>query len=393
MRTVTATPFGRRPVTAGLLAQNAAAHAPATVPNVNKWDVLKALSIAREHYQISDRSLAVLQVLMSFHADSELRDDTPTIIFASNAAICDRAHGMPESTLRRHLAALVQAGLIARHDSPNGKRYARRNGQGEITRAFGFDLRPLLVQAAEIAHHAAEISQKRAELAHLREEVSLMLRDAAKLIEYARATDHDGAWDALDDRTQLARRYMRRKLSLHEVTTMHAAMTQLLTDIRVLIDEPAEENSAAKPVENMDEDTVQNTGETENLSGNPAQNDRHYQKSETDKFDSEKIPLRLVLTACRDILPYASGPMSTWDDLIATMSKVAPMTGIDATGWAEACRLMGHRGAAATLAAIVQRIGDIASPGAYLRCLARKSAEGRFSPIPMLISLEQKAAA
>ena len=36
-----------------------------------------------------------------------------------------RANGMPPTTLRRHLAVLVDCGLIVRRDSPNGKRFAR----------------------------------------------------------------------------------------------------------------------------------------------------------------------------------------------------------------------------------------------------------------------------
>ncbi|WP_244604546.1 MULTISPECIES: helix-turn-helix domain-containing protein [Mesorhizobium] len=32
---------------------------------------------------------------------------------------------MPQTTLRRHLAVLVECGLIIRRDTPNGKRHAR----------------------------------------------------------------------------------------------------------------------------------------------------------------------------------------------------------------------------------------------------------------------------
>jgi DNA-binding transcriptional ArsR family regulator len=36
---------------------------------------------------------------------------------------------MAPTTLRRHFATLVDAGLIIRNDGPNGKRYARK-GEG-----------------------------------------------------------------------------------------------------------------------------------------------------------------------------------------------------------------------------------------------------------------------
>ena len=64
---------------------------------------------------------------------------------------------MSASTLRRQLAALVDAGLIVRRDSPNGKRYARKGRGGEIKLAFGFDLAPLVVRAEEFEGMAQEI--------------------------------------------------------------------------------------------------------------------------------------------------------------------------------------------------------------------------------------------
>ena len=60
-----------------------------------------------------------------------------------------RAHGPAPATLRRALAQLVEAGIVIRRDSPNGKRYARRGEGGQVEQAFGFDLSPLVARAAE----------------------------------------------------------------------------------------------------------------------------------------------------------------------------------------------------------------------------------------------------
>ena len=58
------------------------------------------------------------------------------------------ANGMPEATLRRHLAALVAAGILLRRDSPNGKRYVREGGEGRET--YGFDLSLLIARGWRI---------------------------------------------------------------------------------------------------------------------------------------------------------------------------------------------------------------------------------------------------
>ena len=62
-------------------------------------------------------------------------------MFPSNRKLMERLNGMPESTLRRHLASLAEIGIVTRKNSPNRKRYARRAGEGALM-AFGFDLSP-----------------------------------------------------------------------------------------------------------------------------------------------------------------------------------------------------------------------------------------------------------
>ena len=52
------------------------------------------------------------------------------MVFAANRRITERARGISEATLRRHLAALVEGGWVIRRDSPNGKRYPRREYRG-----------------------------------------------------------------------------------------------------------------------------------------------------------------------------------------------------------------------------------------------------------------------
>jgi len=68
---------------------------------------------------------------------------------------------------------------------PNGKRYARRSADGEIARAFGFDLRPLLHNAAVIAKAAKQARADRAHLAAACEKLSLLKRNALKLALYS----------------------------------------------------------------------------------------------------------------------------------------------------------------------------------------------------------------
>ena len=117
---------------------------------------------------------------------AESEDDSPgpgIVVFPSNRELSIRAHGMAPATLRRHLASLVEAGLIIRRDSPNGKRFARRGQGGEIESAFGFDLTPLIARAAEIENLAEEVRAENRAIALLRERITLVRRDIVKMIE------------------------------------------------------------------------------------------------------------------------------------------------------------------------------------------------------------------
>ncbi len=376
MEILTTTPFGRRPVTAALIEQARAARAPVSTPQVDKWEIFRALCVARAAFGVSDRDLTVLNALLSFHQEASLSDNESLIVFPSNRALSERAHGMAESTLRRHLAALVGAGLILRHDSPNGKRYATRAADGSIARAFGFDLRPLLVRAREITQAAAEVRAAAERLRRLREEVVLMKRDLLKLIEYGRESQPGAPWEAHEQAALDFHKRLRRKMDFAALEALAADLRGRLAEIRDVL------------------------SETEKMSGNDADCERHHSNSNPDSPDPElaqekgktaraepSLPLALVLKACPDILPYAPHAPKHWHELVALAGFVRGMMGVSPDAWRRAQEVMGPEVAAITLAAILQRIGEIKSPGGYLCALTRKAETGAFSPGPMILAL------
>ena len=188
------TPFGRRAMTLGMLASQAIAKTVSPEASVDKWKLYRWLCEARPKLGISDRALSVLNALMSFYPKTELCGNEGLVVFPSNAQLSLRTHGMAETTLRRHLAALVEVGLLTRRDSPNGKRYVRRDRQGEIGEAYGFSLAPLLARAGEIETVAAEVTAERLLLQRMRERITLVRRDIAKLIETALEDGLQGEW-------------------------------------------------------------------------------------------------------------------------------------------------------------------------------------------------------
>jgi len=150
------TPFGRRSLTLAHVASQATAKARPPDKAVHKWQVFRAICTAKARIGVSERALAVLDALLSFHPETTLSGEG-LIVFPSNQQLVLRAHGMAPATLRRHLAALVDCGLIIRRDSPNGKRFARKGRGGTIEMAFGFELSPLVARAEEFEAWAEDV--------------------------------------------------------------------------------------------------------------------------------------------------------------------------------------------------------------------------------------------
>ncbi|MFD2740073.1 plasmid replication protein RepC [Sulfitobacter aestuarii] len=395
MQHISTTPFGRS-LRASDFGAAHMAEQPLPDHSRDKWAVMKDLTAARHAFELRDRDLAVLHALLSFHPHQSLAEGDGTIVFPSNARLAERVHGMAESTLRRHLAALVRAGVILRHDSPNGKRYARRSG-ARISVAYGFDLRPLVLRDAEIAAAAEAARAADARRKSLREAVVLCLRDIAQLLAYGRDR-WQGNWDEISDGLALMNRALRRKLSLEDIGGLHRTAHELREKVKALI--PQEK-----------------TGE---MSGSGVVNERHTEESDKITYDSEvaektvretapdvsgtrtngapptplprrntppDLPLGLVLSSCSEALAYATAPIRNWTDLIRLADFLAPMMGVDRRTWQGACNVMGPAEAAITLLALLQRQSAIRNPGGYLHSLTQKAAMGRFSAAPMIMSL------
>src|ERR1700712_4006139 len=106
------TPFGRRPMTLALVKRQMAVAEIKPGKSADKWKIFRDASASMDKLNIQSNSLAVLDALLSFYPANELRQDAQLIVFPSNIQLSLRAHQMAGATVRRHLAVLVDAGLL-----------------------------------------------------------------------------------------------------------------------------------------------------------------------------------------------------------------------------------------------------------------------------------------
>jgi len=385
------TPFGRRPMTLALVKRQLATAETKTSRSVDKWKVFRDACEARALLGVTDRALSVLNALLSFYPEQSLDGERELVVFPSNNQLTVRAHGITGSTLRRHLAALVDAGLIIRKDSPNGKRYARKDKAGTIEHAFGFNLAPLRARADELAHMAQQVAADRKALRLVKERLSLCKRDVRKLISAAMEEGASGDWGMIE--------------ALFIGLLARLPNAPQIGDLDPVVDEM---EMLREEIVNLLEMQV-NAGKTDT---NDIQTERHIQNSNTDSINeseprsetkqgvkssqairpaSEPIkafPLGMVLRACPEITMYGpGGAVANWRDLMAAAVVVRSMLGVSPSAYQEACEIMGPENAAAAMACILERGGQINSAGGYLRDLTRRAAAGEFSLGPMLMAL------
>lgn len=434
MQTRPTTPFGRRSLSLAMVASQTATEEFAAKPGasetvVHKWRLFRALTEAKEPLGVTERALSVLHALLSFHQETALtlsaNDWKPAergcggggiVVFPSNKELSIRAHGMAPATLRRHLACLVDAGLIIRRDSPNGKRFARKGQGGAIEDAFGFDLAPLVARSSEIENLAEEVRAENRAIALLREKITLTRRDIVKMIETGLEERVAGDWDDAHQRyAALSGRYGR-GLSHGDLEALAGELAVLATEIHKLLEAHIK---------------------VQNMSGNESQTERHIQNQTTNISDLEPslqkgranpsepnleegrdpierspeiasdgsrtvdpkpqlrtYPLGMVLDACPDIVDYGrGGEISSWRDLAAAAAIVRSALGVSPDAWAQALEVLGEHDASIVIAAILQRGDEIKSAGGYLRVLTEKARAGEFSLGPVLMALLRGKAA
>ncbi len=391
------TPFGRRSLTLAYVASQATAKARPAGKTVHKWQVFRTICAAKARVTVSERALAVLDALLSFHPETMLSGEG-LIVFPSNQQLALRAHGMAPATLRRHLAALVDCGLIIRRDSPNGKRFARKGQGGEIETAFGFDLSPLVARAEEFEAWAEEVRAEERALRLVRERITLCRRDIVKMIAVgveegvpvARIGQGISSWGAVLGLYRAIADRIPRTGTLGELEPIAEDLTRLADEILSLLETHAKAKKT-NANESQIERHIQNSNPQNLIALEPAFRERQAERaepvSEPATRPQQAFPLGMVLDACPDIADYAKGGISHWRDLLAAASVARAALGISPSACEAAQAAMGEIPAAIVVAAILQKGAAIASAGGYLRDLTRKAETGEFTIGPMLMAL------
>ncbi len=333
--------------------------APTDSAAPDKWAVLDAATRGAEELGLNHRTLAVLRALLSFLPGRALpRTSGAAVVYPSNRTLSHRLNGMPESTLRRHLATLVRLGLIARQDSANRKRFARFGGL-----AFGFDLGPLAHRADDLRATADRAERRAQEVSALR----------ARLAATRQRLLEAGSLPADTPLMEEARLTLRRKAGIDKLRQLCDAL------------EPHLDNTARLPCP------------AEEMDGRHSENERHIQKT----VESESVrrpavenpgaaelpPLAQVLEKCHEYRSYFPDTPPDWPGLIRVADRLHQMMGIDRQVYETASAVIGPPGTATVILCMLEHLPRIHRPGAYLRGLVQRAKRGALNLAGMLRSV------
>lgn len=279
------------------------------------------------------------------------------MVFASNQTLAFRRDGISDRTLRRHFAQLEDLGFLTRHDSPNGKRFARHDHGAGVALRFGLDLSPLFAKVAQIRQLAEEAGKVAEHLAYLR----MKLRAAI-----TRALNVDPESPA----ALSAQPLLRRKLSNDELLAALDTLRQTTP-----------QDGAPAPEQEM--------------SATDSQNVRHHQKSkkeliEKDRPQTTEISIPILLETCPEAAEFAIAPIQTPMDIMDHASTLAPMMGIDRATYSAALRQSGAMPCALTVWLILALGPKVQKAGAYFRALLLGDRRTEFDPWQVILRLHRR---
>ncbi len=335
--------------------------------DVDIWAAFRVVRDAAASIGIKSEVIRTLETMVGF-----LKPGKGLTCFASNREIQRRMAGVSEKTLRRHAARLIDAGVIRRANSPNGKRFSTRNPVDGSIEAFGFDLTPMIAGferwASLLSAHREEEALKR----HLR---TMILARLA-------AIDAHGQVDV--DTTEI-RKALRRKNNSEDLQSILKTLdAHLLSDSRSNEPETPALHAENAAVAGGQNDRHLSMSQTEDLNKGTTQTDTDVRPGKETKACSEAKLLEKIEAACTEAMSFATQPLRNWSDVSRHAETIAPMIGIDRSLLEVARGQLGERASAVSVLIMVQLHGRIRNMRAYYRSLVAGKRRSSFDPLALL---------
>jgi replication initiation protein RepC len=303
--------------------------------------------------------------------------------------------GISESQAKRLNRSLIELGLITMKDSPNGKRYGRRDARGRIIEAYGFDLSPLAARYQEFVQLAEEGRAERKAMGRLRRRATIARKGIVQILETARDYNlSDEEWSTLerDSRTIVEKLRRAERLDAMEagVVSLEERQNEARTRLETLLKDSSKTPSPSenaphqysyKPISNPNTDTVitsKPSNETPDTLAPPSTAPETSKRLEKNIMHGIQ-PDELVRLAPR-LKAYLYHPNPTWPEIIDAADWLRHDLDISKPLWGDACLTMGRDLAAIALAIVSTKDPEHfrTTPGGYFHGMVQKAKAGEL---------------
>jgi replication initiation protein RepC len=207
---------------------------------VSRGQVLATFKAAARYMKLSRSLVDAIDHLFSVSFAEDWVAGCRPIVWPS-AREQGEALGLSPTRIKALNRELIDLGLILAKDSPDGSRWGRRNHNGVIVAAYGFDLSPLAHRIAEFQEIRAAGDREKEQRADLRRRKTIALRSIQQLVRTAADNGFDrqelydladGAYaiPGVEDRPGGTDAFARYVLALEEVREHVRALYDALAD-------------------------------------------------------------------------------------------------------------------------------------------------------------------
>jgi replication initiation protein RepC len=389
-------PTGFRRMTPGLLKADRSAEGFVGLPDgvESPGQLLAAFKAAAPRLGISPRLVHTVDWLFCFSQPQDWEQDARPIVWPS-ASMQQASLGLEPTQVKEINRRLIERGLVTMKDSPNGKRYGKRDPKGRIVEAYGFDLSPIAARHAEFKRLAEEERAERRAMARLRRRATIARKAIIQILETAQEYGFDGEeWEILARETRDLTHALRAverpdemEAGVKSLERRQAAARESLETLLGTVETDPKEPENRPHIYNYNrtfnpqEDTVIAANRCSGEAGvDVFQSPALVQPKRPEKGMVHGIAPDELVRLTPKLKPYLRRPDPAWPDIVDAAEWLRGDLRVSKSLWGEACLAMGRELAAVALAIVSTKEAEhfTTSPGGYFHGMVAKHVAGEL---------------
>lgn len=404
-----------RKITPGILASQRLAMSN-DIPEIGKGEVAITLKRAAQPLGLSSTAYHILDILLGLSKSEDWKGDGRPIVAISNDKLAAYV-GRSTRTVMRAVKQLVEARILAYRDSSTGRRWVRRNSDGEITHAYGLDFTPARIRYREIKRIADEWQ---AELNAEREAKRTITKASRAIIDIIEATTDVDLSDFHDQMTAIRASERDNQWKSGALQDLYDLLVEAMTEAAETNLGPGK-NGSMTPEGDMDDIPISNTTspnsctyrempfananeiqypsdvaygadmapereQAEPVGAKTTRKPRSKRPGEADFTPSaalDGVSVALLQSACTSVQSDFGVSFSSWQELMSAAEIMRVGIGLSERAYGEACGKLGRHAAAGILVVVAEKTlrdpDRISRPGGYFRACVERAIDGKLA--------------